>query len=231
MFLATAIEKQNIVTEGLIRYWDPSIDSATGSMVEQSGRTTAGVNGAGVGYSTGFPAYYSFVNGTLGKLTASGSADLDFTSGTVTWWSYPTANNNIQYVNVGMRSTVGTSGTRFSIHINPSANTIGLYNGSGFNTISTTIDPNIWYHWTALLSTTTNCVIYKNGLLVGTIASSTMSTSATNKNFDWGSGDPGYASETFTGYIGPVMIYSRQIAPAEITQNWMAMRDRFGYFI
>lgn len=230
MFLQTAVQKQSIVTEGLIRYYDPNIDSSTGSMAEQSGRTIAGVNGAGVGYSTEFPAYYSFLNGTLGKLTVSASADLDFTSGTVSWWTYPTANNNVQYVNVGQRSGV-TTNTRYSLHINPSANTIGIYNGSAFNTVGTTIDPNIWYNFTALLSTTANTVIYKNGDLVGTIASSAIQASATNKNFDWGSGDPGYASETFTGRIGPVMIYSRQLAPAEITQNWMAMRDRFGYFI
>jgi hypothetical protein len=224
-----AYGKQGIVTENLIRYYDPQIDSVTGSMVEQSGRTAAITTGNGVGYSNGDPAYYSFVNGTLGKLVVNAATDLDWTSGTVVWWSYPTANNNVQYVNVGQRSTVGVAGTRYSIHVNPSANTIGLYNGSGFNTISTTVDTDIWYQWHALLSTTANAIIYKNGTLVGTINSSAISATAANKNFDIGSGDPGYANETFTGRIGPVMIYNRRLAPQEIEQNWVAQRGRFGY--
>lgn len=221
--------KQNIVTEGLIRYYDPQIDSATGSMVEQSGRTPAITSGSGVGYSNGDPAYYSFTNGTLGKLSVSAATDLDWTSGNVTWWVYPTLNSNIQFVNVGQRSTTGTSGTRYSIHTNPSANTIGLYNGSGFTTIATTVSINTWWQFSVNLSTTTNAVVYKNGTLVGTILTSAISSLATNKAFDIGSGDPGYAAETLTGRIGPVMNYSRQLTPEEIQQNWIAQRGRFGY--
>jgi hypothetical protein len=220
--------KASIVNEGLIRYYDPQIDSATGSMVEQSGRTPAIISGSGVGYSNAVPAYYSFVNGTLGKLSVSAATDLDWTVGNVTWWVYVTANSNIQFCNVSQRSAVG-AGTRFSIHTNPVGGTIGIYNGSGFTTIATTVAINTWYQFSANLSTTANAIIYKNGSLVGTILTSAIQAAATNRAFDVGSGDPGYAAETLTGRVGPVMNYSRNLTPEQIQQNWLAQRDRFGY--
>ena len=220
--------KQSIVTEGLIRYYDPQIDSATGSMVEQSGRTPAITSGSGVTWVSGDPTYYSFTNGTLGKLSVSAATDLDWTVGNVTWWVYPTANSNIQFCNISQRSGLSAA-TRYSIHTNPSTGTIGIYNGSGFTTIATAVTINTWWQFSLNLSSTANAIVYKNGTLVGTILTSTIQASATNRAFDIGSGDPGYASETLTGRIGCVMNYSRNLTPEEIQQNWVAQRGRFGY--
>lgn len=231
MFIPIVNFEQPPVTDGLIRFYDPQVQMATGSLLEMSGRAAASGSGAGYVQFTGVPAYITFRNNVSNRFGCPGAADLDWTNGTVILWVYLNGNSSIQYCMINQRSTTGTSGTRYSLHVNPSANTLGLYNGSGFNTISFTIDPNIWYCVAYQLSTTVNSSVYVNGLLAGTINSSTISSLATLKQFEFGNSDPGFINEALDGRIGQVWNYSRRLAPQEIYQVYQSTRDRYDKFI
>jgi TRAP-type C4-dicarboxylate transport system substrate-binding protein len=65
---------------------------------------------------------------------------------------------------------------------------------------------------------------YKNGSLFGTTAS-TRSFTAGSINIGKGAVS---ASEYFTGYIPMVQIYDRPLSDAEVSQNFNALRGRFG---
>jgi len=231
MFIPIVNFEQPPVTDGLIRFYDPQVEMATGSLLEMSGRAAASGSGAGYTQFTGVPAYITFRNNVTNRFGVPAAADLDWTNGTVILWVYLNGNSNIQYCMINQRSAVGTSTTRYSLHVNPSANTYGLYNGAGFNTISFTVDPNIWYCVAYQLSTTVNSSVYVNGVFAGTINSSTISSAATLRQFEFGNSDPAFISEALDGRIGQVWNYSRRLAPQEINQVYQATRDRYEKFI
>jgi hypothetical protein len=63
------------------------------------------------------------------------------------------------------------------------------------------------------------------------IKSSTISSIATNKLFEFGNSDPGFINEALDGRIGQVWNYSRRLAPQEIYQVYQSTRDRYEKFI
>ncbi len=118
--------------------------ASTGSLLEMSGRAAAIGSGGGYTINTGVPAYVTFTNNRTNRFAVAAATDLDWTDGTVVAWVYLNGTANTNYCWINQRSGI-TTNTRFSLHANPSANTIGIYNGTDFNTASTTIDNGIWY--------------------------------------------------------------------------------------
>jgi hypothetical protein len=109
---------------------------------------------------------------------------------------------------------------------------MGIYNGSAFNTASTTIDNGIWYCLAATLSTTANATFYKNGISFGSPGgTTTIGSAATGKAFEFGNSEAAYINEALDGRIGQVWNYSRILSPAEIYQIYQRTRDRYGLFI
>jgi len=204
---------------------------STGSLLEMSGRAAASGSGGGYTITTTEPAYVTFTNNRTNRFTVPAATDLDWIDGTVSAWVYLNGSANINYCMLNQRSAVGSSTTRFSLHLNPSANTVGIYNGSAFSTVSTTIDNGIWYNITWQLSTTTNASVYINGNFIGTPTTSAISSAATLRAFEFGNSDPGFINEALDGRIGQVWNYSRRLLPAEITQIYQSTRDRYGRFI
>lgn len=217
------------VTDGLIRFYDPQINFTTASILENSGRTPASGSGSGYSISTGVPAYVTFTNNRTNRFVVAAASDLDWTNGTVSAWVYLNGASNINYCMINQRSGLSAN-TRYSLHLNPSANTVGIYNGSAFNTVSTTIDNGIWYNITWQLSTTINASVYINGIFIGTAASSTLGSGA-NKDFEFGNSDSGFINEALDGRIGQVWNWSRRLLPQEIYQVYQGTRDRYGLFI
>lgn len=219
------------VTDGLIRFYDPQIEFTTASILENSGRTPASGSGSGYSIFTGVPAYVTFTNNRTNRFVVAAASDLDWANGTVSCWVYLNGTANINYCMINQRSAVGNPGTRFSLHLNPNTNTVGIYNGFGFNTVATTIDNGIWYNITWQLSTTINASVYINGIFIGTAASSTINASGTSKAFEFGNSDPGFISEALDGRIGQVWNWSRRLLPQEIYQVYQGTRDRYEKFI
>jgi len=231
MFVPIVDYKQPPVTDGLIRFYDPQIEMSTGSILEQSGRAAAIGSGGGYTIDAGVPAYVTFTNNRTNRFTVAAATDLDWTNGTVVAWVYLNGTANINYCWINQRSGI-TTNTRFSLHANPSANTIGIYNGTNFNTVSTTIDNGIWYCLAATLSTTLNAVFYLNGISLGNpTGTSNIQGSATNKAFEFGNSDSGFITEAWEGRIGQVWNYSRPLLAQEIYQIYQGTRDRYGRFI
>jgi hypothetical protein len=232
MFNAVVGQKQQFVTDGLIRYWDAEIDAVTGSLFEQSGRSAMTRTGVGGQYNpptSTDPAYYKFFGNTSGRLETPAATDLDWTDGHVTvgLWLDGTTSTNFCYAN--QRDGLGTS-TRFSLHVNPGGNTIGIYNGTAFNTISATIDPSIYYLVSFNLSRTTNAVVYLDGVRLGNPAGTSTIGTAANRKFELANTDAGFSGESFNGRILFCLNYSRQLLDAEVTQNWQYFRNRLRKF-
>jgi hypothetical protein len=230
MFIPIVNFEQPPVTDGLIRFYDPSLEMNTGSLLEISGRAAAAGSGGGYSITRGNLSYVTFRNNVTNRFTVPAATDLDWTNGTVSAWVFLNGSANINYCMINQRNGLGAS-TRFSLHLNPSTNTVGIYNGSGFSTVSATIDPNIWYNITWQLSSTVNASVYINGAFVGTAATSTIQASATLRAFEFGNSEAAFINEALDGRIGQVWNYSRRLLPAEITQIYQATRDRYEIFI
>jgi hypothetical protein len=232
MFIPIVNYQQPPVTDGLIRFYDPQIEMSTGSILEQSGRGAAIGSGNGYSITTTVPSYVTFLNNQTNRFAAPGAADLDWTDGTISAWVYLNGTANINYCMINQRSAVGNPGTRFSLHLNPNTNTVGLYNAFAFYTVSTTIDNGIWYNITWQLSTTLVASAYVNGIFVGNAAAgSTINATSTLRAFEFGNADASFVNEALDGRIGQVWNYSRRLLPQEIYQIYQRTRDRYGLFI
>lgn len=231
MFIPIVNFEQPPVTDGLIRFYDPSVEMATGSLLEISGRAAASGSGGGYTITSGNLSYITFRNNLTNRFSVPAAADLDWANGTVSAWVYLNGTANINYCMFNQRSAVGNPGTRYSLHLNPNTNTVGIYNGFGFNTVSTTIDNGIWYNITWQLSTTVNASVYVNGVFIGTANSSTINGSSTLRAFEFGNSDPSFINEALDGRIGQVWNYSRRLLPQEIYQIYQTTRDRYERFI
>ena len=174
----------------------------------------------------------NWVNGKFGKaLDFDGSDDhvvvatnsvLELTDGTVSFWAKLNGSSDINYGVVGYRGSVAN--TRYSVHMNPNDDTIGLWNASTFGTVSTTIDPNIWYHVT-LVESGSDATVYVNGVSVGT----------TGNAFSSVTGQPLYighapgSSENFDGTIDDVRIYNYARTAVQVQQDYNnGLAARFG---
>jgi len=155
-------------------------------------------------------------DGTLDQVTIPANAAFDFTTGTIECWLKPgVSSNNLAFIS--MRTDAGTN-TRWSFHINEGANTIGLWNGTAYKSISVNINPNTWYH-VALVITTSNAQVYVNGVLAGTIPSG-MNSSRTGRPLVIGSpNDPPYPGEWFLGSIDEVRVWNVARSSTDIAAN------------
>lgn len=81
------------------------------------------------------------------------------------------------------------------------------------------------YHMAFTRTSTGDCILYKNGIVDGT-ATSTISISV-GQNFRIGSDVNGLA-ELFGGNLYNLKVYNRALTPAEIQQNYNAIKGRFG---
>lgn len=103
--------------------------------------------------------------------------------------------------------------------------TLGMYdnNGTAFNSsgYDTTSWNSIWAQWTVVGDTTNGTTFYINGSQVG----SSVAQSAGGNYHKWIGGVAG--SQPF-GYIANCFLYSGKLTLAQITQNYEAMRYRFG---
>jgi hypothetical protein len=92
--------------------------------------------------------------------------------------------------------------------------------------ITTTITPNIWFHFTATYQTGTgNCNLYINANLVSSGVGRSSLLVPTNTIQIGRKGDSSIA--WFNGRIAQTQIYNRALTAAEIQQNFNALRSRF----
>jgi hypothetical protein len=174
------------------------------------------LGGAGDMYiqKIGFPpgAALNF-DGADDKVTVPANAAFNFTTGTLECWFNSAGSADNESV-ACMRTAV--SNTRWSIHVNESANEVGIYNGVTYQSIPAgAINPNTWYHL-ACVMTPVNTTFYLNGVLIGSVNAGIV-TSFTGIPVCIGSvNDASYPNENFTGSIDEVRIWNTARTACEI---------------
>ncbi|MCB9234635.1 MAG: HYR domain-containing protein [Bacteroidia bacterium] len=160
------------------------------------------------------------LDASVDQVTIPNNSAYEFTTGTVEAWLMPRANgNNRAYAS--MRTTVGGTGTRWSLHLNEAANSIGLWNGSSFQTIGFNFVPNTWYHVAAVM-TTSNTQVFVNGISIG-FTGNGLNAGALGKPLVIGSpNDPGYTHEHFDGMVDDFRVWNDARTQSEISANMNA---------
>jgi len=223
-----------IVTDGLVLHLDAG-DSASypGSgttWTDLSGNGNDGTLVNGVGYDSN--------NG--GSLTFDGSNDYVgagnlgsfFTQGTISYWMYSTAVENFRnpfsthYLggNAGIRFEQYTTANPYGGFTVVIGNDGGSFAGYSYLT-SSVLSSNTWYNVVLVWNTTTNTATgYLNG--VQKFSSSHTLWATTLPSISIGSGFS--ANRYFKGNISSTKIYNKALTPSEITQNYNALKGRYG---
>ena len=214
------------------------LDAAQPTSYPGSGTTWTDLSPTPKNYTlTASPTFNSITGG--GVITFAGASSQYATSAsslfnsttypayTINLWVYPTGAGNFVQVD---GSTLPSSYYYSAIEIS-AAGVIkfGQWTGSSLTTIATSTQSlNVWYNLVITYASTL-ATAYVNGVSVGTSATTWSSPGAstfmalmatTNTNM----GTAGYAS----GSIGSFMVYNRALTLSEITQNYNALRNRYG---
>lgn len=225
--LGREIPQTGIQRTNLVGWYDAEYYADSSTWTDLSGKQNATVQS--ITYTSGTPSYYDFPAGSGTKgIGYAANSELSFSDMTIQAWVKHDTTNNTQFCVASERSATGTGGTRYSLHLNPSANTAGIYNGSGFTTVSgATQTSGTWYFFEFVM-TTSQVTVYQNNSLVGTIARG-INTGAGDEPF--GIGTPNFGLSTFSGeywngQIAMVLKYNTSTRP---TGNWDATKAAFGY--
>lgn len=221
-----------------LQLWGPRIDKCDGtepSIVDLlSGRTTGAVD-----LSSGNVVSFS---GGVTK-DSSGGGSLYFAGGSTsnaaieTNYTFPSNTFSCEF----WVKTSDTGCGIISYANSVSDNAFLLYdtvplsvfiNGSSYSS-GITCNDNVWTHVCITRNQSTGVIkTYKNGNLVNTVTGVT-TTIATGGTLVFGQEQDGVgtgfdAGQAFSGYLGIVRFYSKELAAAEVLQNFNATRRRFG---
>jgi hypothetical protein len=216
-----------IVTNGLVL----NLDAGQQNSYSGSGTAWTDLSGnSNTGTLTNGPTYSS-TNG--GSLVFDGVDDYVLTStinhnigtGNFTYsaWVYPTGLKGAGATLCAFMGN-GNYAPTFGFDLNGYPSQLGFF-WSGWNGFGTTLSLNQWY-----------CVTMTR---VGTLITGYLNANACpvtynvgfsmdNAQYVIGRSGVGYAPDTFKGNIAQVQIYNRALTAAEITQNFNALRGRYG---
>jgi len=246
----------SLVTTGLILHLDAGNSSSypgTGtSWYDLTLNNLPSILFNGVGYSSNNGGYMVFdgvndyINGTGNGLYnfTDGTKDIPFTMG---GWFYRNDANTFMLLNKGDTGN-GTS-QAYSVGISSNKLGVTLYDGDGdggksiTRTMTNTLSTNTWYNWHVTYAGNNgndpNSANYINIYINGVLQSSTNSTSGvyarmrtlnSSNNLWLGSfGSTGtYKWISNNGRIPQYVIYNRVMSQSEITQNFNALKSRYG---
>ena len=194
--------------------------------IDISGNGNNGTLVNGVGYSSSIGGYLTF-NGTNQYVTVPHNASINFNTSTVIYVAQlsasPGSRNTVfsKYNGSGAQHEWSNTGYLRSNYRDASAVTPELDAPNGAGQINTSTI----YH-IAVTYGSKNIEHFKNGVSLGSSLNSTHNT--VNNIINIGIGYNTSAGLYFTGNIYMVSIYNRVLSAAEITQNFNALRGRFG---
>jgi hypothetical protein len=227
----------NIVKDGLVL----DLDAAKKDSYPGTGTVWRDVSGNGY---TG-----SLTNGPTFSSTNGGSVVFDGTNDYVTLGT-PSILNGVQvplticgwgYLNSisGNRTLYGvyanTGGGNIYSMIRTDSGTLKYYasnSGGAFQSQGTfNIAINTWYFYAAVVSgslSSPNVTIYRNNSSESFSYGTFTSTPALNVDFRVGGNQAQPFSEGWSGNIPSIQIYNRALSASEVTQNYNALKGRFG---
>lgn len=230
-----------IVTDGLILALDAgNVKSYPGSgttWTDLSGRNNNGTLTNGPTYSSANGGSLSFSYTSSQFATFASSSSLQFLNRlpyTLEAWVYPTRNPGTNNWTGIFDREDSSTGFRdgYNLYFLGSATTntffyterftAGTINGV-FVTVDSILSVNAWQHVVATYDGTT-LSLYRNGSSVGTPVTSTGNISNTSKTLTVGVRGGNY----FDGRISNAKIYNKALTSAEVSQNFNALRGRFG---
>jgi len=218
-----------IVTDGLVLALDAgnvkSYVSGSTTWFDKSGNAVNGTLVNGPTFDTGSGGSIKF-DGINDWVTLPTSSVVAFGTGSFTtnaWYSLSSTSAPLPYSVIW---DMGGSNTAFGgVYSNRFANNTLLYYANGARLQpSVTQATNTWYYVTLVCSGGTTVAIYLNGNL---LESNTYNYNFTSQNWVIGTNQSAY-SEVMNGRIPIFSVYNRALSQAEITQNFNALRGRFG---
>jgi len=232
------IHSPQIVTSGLVL----SLDA--GNTKSYPGTGTTWFDKSGNGYNGTLINGPTFNTANLGSIVFDGVDDYVNTTSnigisgasprTVECWIYVDSNTSKSILGYGGQ-TEGHLFDTLMFYTSGYLRVIGHYYGSGYDTASTlpsrnTVNINQWNHIVHMYDGTT-ASLYTNGVFSN---SKEFSTSAgnqlntTNNTFRVGTGQYTGGYQYTTGKISCAKFYNRALSAAEVSQNFNALRGRYG---
>ena len=226
-------EITDLFGRGIVRYGLVlDLDAGNTASYSGSGTTWTDLSASGnTGTLTNGPTYSS-ANG--GSIVFDGVDDY-VNCGSPSTLNFGTGNFNLScWVNI--LSTSGAdwigiisryvSGVGFWIQLNPGNRYVGFgWDGSNFITSSTSAGGGQWKFISCQRTGSTSAEVYVNGI---SVASSSSMPSGTSNGQQIDIGRIDIAGRYSAGNIAQVSIYNRALTAAEISQNYNALRGRYG---
>ncbi|WP_345255057.1 LamG-like jellyroll fold domain-containing protein [Flaviaesturariibacter amylovorans] len=156
-------------------------------------------------------------NGVDNYINCGARPEFDFMAGTVECWVKPAPSGDNKTL-VANRTDV--SQTRWSLHLNQSAGTVGLWNGIDFHTLSVgALDPSTWYRVTFVMDGASTDV-FLDGVFKGTLGIG-LNTASSGNAVLIGAADQinAYPSEYWAGQVDEVRIWNRKLTDTEINNT------------
>ena len=219
-----------IVTDGLVF----AVDAANYQSYPGSGTTWTDLAGSNDGTLTNGP---TFDSGNGGSIAFDGSDDKVTFSSAPSFYTNYTIECIFKADNLPTNTaTIGRGLVSWGENTNYKRRALVLWNGghASYWTVrsstfssnpegTTQIQNNTWYYAAVSLNSSNTCKIYVNGELE-TTSTNTTSTPTTNTFL---LGDTGYP-EYLEGNIATAKVYNRVLSSTEVTQNYNALKSRFG---
>jgi hypothetical protein len=214
-----------LVTSGLTL----NLDAGNASSYPGTGTTWTDLSGNGNNaILTGSPTYSSLNGGKLtfpyanvfGTINDSESIQFGTGNFTINIWEY----TGVVYDNTNQRTLISKNYFGFEVMIYQS--TLRAYFGGASNSLigTTTLYPNTWYHFVIVRSGTT-ITSYINKTQDAQITSSAnVSRAGTALLINKRPSSSLYGDQT----ISTIQLYNRALTSGEITQNYDAIKSRFG---
>ena len=227
----------SIVTSGLVLALDAAnpksyLGSGTSWNDLSTNQNNFTVGGLGtVTFDTSNTKSFLCTNGVNKRITSSGDS-LDLQSQlTISAWIKPTGTaftTSQYYYVIGKNSSAGYGDHQFAMNINPSQNFEMQLSGSTLS-IPYTWTTDTWYHLVTKWDGS-NLFGYINGILQGSVGGATSTTFKPNFSISGRSTlvDFSGSAYSFPGYISIVSVYNRALSADEITQNFNALKGRYG---
>lgn len=197
----------------------------TGSLV--NGPTFNSDNGGSIVFD-GVDDYVQLLNSPTYKIQFPLTINAWFNVQTLANYGIIIRNDNTSDAHWGVNIAIGNS---YEISVGYGN---GIENGPNgrrtYGTSASIININTWYNFTCVLPTNLICNGYLNG---SPISIPYLSGTATTLVYGSGGGTLGYRTDVpgvsyYKGNISQIQIYNRTLSAAEVTQNYNALKGRYG---
>lgn len=219
-----------IVTDGLIL----ALDAGNHRSYPGSGTTWTDLSNNGYnGILTNGP---TFDSGNLGSIDFDGTDDyasLTYSPGAsanislITWNYLGSASLRGPFLKVGGGANGFAMGVGGSTFDNLGNQFIGLYPGVAWITTSNNLGTG-WVMTSMVMNASSYSTFYLNDTSVHSYSTTTPITPTSNSYIARNIGDEPSGNRAFGGRIASVLIYNRALIATEITQNYNAIKYRFG---